>query len=127
MSYVDYSYLTEEYQDMIKYCISLKVGDKIKFTPEKQRYTVKAKSDRYIICTKPFNLMHTVLYTIIDLERLVRGTNNMIFNPYDYAVQEDIDECLVDLDYHNNGTEVTHRNCIKLDVEIILLVTTNVI
>jgi len=118
MAYVDYSYLSGEYQDMIKYCISLKVGDKIKFIAEKQRYTIKAKSERYIICTKPFNLKKTVLYTIIDLERLVRGTNNMIFNPYDYAVQEDIDECLIDLDYHNRGVEVTHRNCVKLDVEI---------
>jgi len=117
MAYVDYSSEKEEYQDMIKYCLSLKVGGKIKFSTEKQRYTVKAKSERYIICTKPFNIKHTVLYTIIDLERLVRGTNNMVFNPYDYEYQSDIDSCLVDLECNDNVVEVTHRNCIKLDVE----------
>jgi len=118
MTYQDYSSEIEQYQDMIDYCHNIKVGDKIKFIPEKQKYTIKAKSDRYLICTKPFNLKKTVLYTIIDLQRFVRGTNNMIFNPYDYSVQEDIDECLVDLDYHNRGVEVTYRNCVKLDVEI---------
>jgi len=119
VAHQDYSNEIEQYQNMTDYCHNIKVGDKIKFIPEKQKYIVKAKSDRYIICTKPFNLKKTVLYTIIDLQRFVRGTNNMIFNPYDYSIQEDIDKCLVDLDYHNNGIEVTHRNCIKLDVEIL--------
>lgn len=35
---------------------NFKVGDKIKFAEEKQRYTVKAVSGRYLIYTKPFNL-----------------------------------------------------------------------
>jgi hypothetical protein len=118
MAYQDYSNEKEQYQEMITYCQNLKVGNKIKFTSEKQRYTIKAKSGRYLICTKPFNLRKTVLYTIIDLERLVRGTNNSVFNPYDYSVQKDIDNCLMDLDYCGNGVEVTHRNCIKLDIEI---------
>lgn len=118
MAYTDFSYLKEQYINIIVYCQNLKVGDKIKFQSEKQKYTVKAKSNRYLICTKPFNLKKTVLYTIIDLERLVRGTNNMIFNPYDYAIQEDIDKGLMDLESENNVCEVSHRNCIKLDVQI---------
>lgn len=117
MANVDYSYLKEEYKDTTEYCRNLKIGDKIKFINEKQKYTIKAKSDRYIICTKPFNLKKTVLYTIVDLERLVRGTNNMIFNPYDYAKRENIQECLKDLE--SEITEVSHRNCVKLDVEIL--------
>lgn len=52
----------------IAYCQNLKVGDKIKFKSEKQRYIVKAKDNRYLICTKPFNLQKTVLYTIVDLD-----------------------------------------------------------
>ena len=116
MAYQDYSSELGQYQDMIDYCQNLKVGDKIKFVPEKQKYTVKAKSERYLICTKPFNPKKTVLYTIVDLKRLVRGTNNRVFNPYDYAVQKDIDECLRDLE--SEQIEVTHRNCVKLDVEI---------
>lgn len=119
MAYVDFQQLKEEYKDIIEYCKNLKVGDKIKFASEKRKYTVKAKDDRYLICTKPFNVQKTVLYTIIDLERLVRGINNMVFNSYDYTIQEDIDECLVDLQQHNNGLEVSHRNCIKLDIEML--------
>jgi len=34
----------------------IKVGDKIKFLEEKQKYTVMSMGKRYIICTKPFNL-----------------------------------------------------------------------
>lgn len=119
MVYTNFSHLKNEYKDIIKYCKNLKTGDKIKFESEKQKYTIKAKSDRYLICTKPFNPKKTVLYTIIDLERLVRGTNNFVFNPYDYAVQEDIDKCLIDLESEESVCEVTHRNCIQLDVEII--------
>lgn len=117
MAHVDFSHLKEEYKTVIDYCRNLKAGDKIKFQNEKHKYTIKAKSDRYLICTKPFNLQKTCLYTIIDLDRLVRGTNNLVFNAYDYMVQEHIDECLKDLE--TGEIEVTHRNCILLDVEII--------
>lgn len=93
----------------------LKVGDKVKFTGEKQRYTIKARSDRFIICTKPFNLKKTCLYTIIDLDRMVRGTNDRVFNPYDYMIQEDIDDCLNDL--VSGEIEVSYRNCVPLDID----------
>lgn len=118
MAYQDYSYLKDDYKSMkmISHCMKSNVGDKIKFKSEKQKYTIKAKSERFLICTKPFNLKKTCLYTIIDLDRLVRGTNNMVFNPYDYMVQEDIDECLNDLE--SGEIEVSHRNCVTLDVEI---------
>lgn len=117
MAHVDYSYLcnSQKFREMIDKCNLLKIGDKIKFETEKQRYTVKAKSDRFLICTKPFNPKKTCLYTIIDLDRLVRGTNDRIFNPYDYMIQEDIDECMEDL--ISGKVEATHRNCILLDVE----------
>lgn len=32
------------------------VGDKISIPGEKKPYTVRARDERYIICTKPFNL-----------------------------------------------------------------------
>lgn len=57
----------------------LNPGDKIKFKSEKLRYTVQSACDRYAVCTKPFNPKHTVLYTIIDFERNVRGRENLIF------------------------------------------------
>ena len=76
----------------------MKIGDKIKLENQKQRFTVKALSDRYAILTKPFNPIHSVIYTIIDFKKRQRNRNDLIFNPYDYAKQEDIDKCLKDLD-----------------------------
>ena len=121
--YRDYSHLKDFYKKEIEYCKKLKVGDKIKFEANKRKFVVKAKSDRFLICTKPFNLEHTVLYTIVDLERLVRGRDNLVFGVYDYAVQDDINNCLEQLekDAHNetfDGLEVSHRNSIMLDVQI---------
>jgi len=116
MAYKDYSNLKEEYTVIINYCRNLNEGDKIKFETERQRYTVKAKSDRYLICTKPFNLIHHCLYTIIDLHRLVRGPNSLIFNCYDYQNQQDIEKCLYDLE--TEKIEVSHRRAVRLDVEM---------
>lgn len=115
MAYQDYSNQKDQFKDVIDYCKGLKVGDKIRFMVEKKSYTIKAKSDKFLICTKPFNLKNTVLYTIIDLERLVRGANNLIFNPYDYTSEKDMNDCIVDLE--SGKTEVSHRNCVKLDVQ----------
>jgi hypothetical protein len=95
----------------------LHVGCKVKFEAERGVYTVKARSERFAICTKPFNPKRTVIYTIVDFKREVRGTNNLIFNIYDYAVQADIDNCLRDLEDPHGVVEVSHRNCVDLDIE----------
>ena len=50
------------------------VGDKIYIPGEKRPYTVQCRDDRYIICTKPFNLRHTVQYFIIDLVDKILAT-----------------------------------------------------
>lgn len=59
--------------------LSVKKGDKILFVEESKPYKVRAVGDRYIICTKPYNLKHTGLYTIIDKQENVRGTENLVF------------------------------------------------
>lgn len=116
MAYTDFSYLKEEYKDTIEYCKNLKIGDKIKFQSEKQRYVVRAKSDRFIICTKPFNAKKTYLYTVIDLERLVRGALSLIFGTiYKLDQPEEALKCLKDLE--EDKYEVSHRNCILLDLD----------
>jgi hypothetical protein len=58
--------------------ITLQVGDRVRFAEERGPYTVKAlaANGRYAICTKPFNPQRTVLYTIVDSQRQVRGTDN---------------------------------------------------
>jgi hypothetical protein len=58
---------------------NVKVGDKIYVAEDARPYKVRARDERYIIATKPFNLRHTVLYFIIDLVRKMRGPDNMIF------------------------------------------------
>lgn len=55
------------------------IGTKIYFKGEKRPYTVRARSRRFLVCTKPFNPQKTVLYTIIDRDHKVRGTENLIF------------------------------------------------
>ena len=60
-------------------------GQKIWFAEEKRPYTIRACNERYLICTKPFNLQpKTVMYTIVDLEEEIRGTDGYSIGPYDY-------------------------------------------
>ncbi|MCT7371886.1 hypothetical protein [Mycolicibacterium llatzerense] len=57
-------------------------GMKIRFGEEKSAYTVQAIAGdgRYLVCTKPFNLRKTVLYTVVDLAKGIRGTDNRVFD-----------------------------------------------
>lgn len=93
---------------------NLTVGSKIKFRSEKQRYTVQACSARFVVCTKPFNPRKTVLYTVIDFVRNVRGTEGLVFG-LGAETKEDCEEMLDRLD--SGETEVSYRNCIGLDIE----------
>jgi len=88
------------------------VGDKIKFENEKQQYTIQARDNRYIIATKPFNLQKTVLYTIIDLKRGVRGPDNLIFG---FGYESRL-ECLEALTRLQDGSmEISHRRFVHLE------------
>jgi hypothetical protein len=55
------------------------VGSMIKFAEEARPYRVRARSQRFLVCTKPFNLRKTVFYTIVDLKENVRGPENLVF------------------------------------------------
>lgn len=85
---------------------NVKVGMKIFVEGEKKPYTVRARDERYIIATKPFNLRHTVFYFIIDLIDQCRGPDNMIFCS-GYENDEDIAERLAEL--QNGDIEVSWR------------------
>lgn len=89
-------------------------GSKIKFAEEKQAYTVKATDGRYAICTKPFNLKKTVIYTVVDIKSKIRSTLDYIFSPYDYTKQSDINRALKDLQTGEAG--LSRRNAIKLNL-----------
>jgi hypothetical protein len=94
----------------------MKVGDKVKISGHKKPWTVKALSERYAILTTPFNPKRTVLYTIIDFKYRVRNRNNLVFNIYDYKAQEDIDQCLKDLE--SGEVELSKRGLVKLEDHI---------
>lgn len=59
--------------------VHLKVGGKIWFEGERMGYTVQARNSRYLVCNKPFNLKHTVLYCIVDLVEWIRGPEGLVF------------------------------------------------
>ena len=76
----------------------LNKGDSVWFSTSKKSFKVRECNDRFAICTQPFNLQpKTVLYTIIDFDRDVRGEDNLIFSVYDYYSDEDCKQAMEDL------------------------------
>jgi len=89
------------------------VGTRIWFKDEVRPYHVKARSWRYLVCTKPFNIKHTVLYTVVDLAHEIRGTENLIFG----AGAETTYQCEAMIErLMSEDTEVSHKNRVDLDV-----------
>ena len=93
----------------------VKVGDKVYVPSEKKPYKVRARDDRYIICTKPFNLQRTVLYFIVDLVDKWRAPDNMVFCR-GYETDEDCQERLAEL--QNGEIELSRRRGVLLDIDI---------
>ena len=87
---------------------------RIKFVGERLRYTVRATDGRFVVCTKPFNPRRTVLYSIIDFKRWVRGRENLIFGR-SFVTTEECEEALVRLML--GESEVSHRYCVDLEIE----------
>jgi hypothetical protein len=97
------------------------VGDRIKFASEKQSYLVRARDDRFIIATKPLNIHRTYLYTIVDIFRMVRGPDNLIFERSGgYGDDQQCREAIFELNDPENVIEVSYRNCIDLDIERVI-------
>lgn len=57
---------------------ALAVGDRVRFAPYKRGMTVRAVTTggRFAILTMPFPAQNTVIYTVIDFERGVRGCDD---------------------------------------------------
>lgn len=89
---------------------------KVRLNGERQRYTVQARNDRYVILTKPFNAQRTYLYTIADLEWNVRGPCNLIFGlPCDVNTPEGAAEALGWIE--RGDMEVSSRRCVPLSAD----------
>lgn len=93
----------------------VEVGDKVYVPNEKRPFRVRARNDRYIICTKPYNPQRTVRYFIIDLKEKVRGPDNMVFCS-GYETDEDCAERLQEL--QSGEIEVSWRRHVDLDIDI---------
>lgn len=92
----------------------VRVGDKVRIPNEKKRYTVMARSRRYIICTKYFNLQHTVKYFIVDLKEQLRGPDDQVFCS-GYALQQ----CQERLEELESGLiSLSQRRSIDLDIDV---------
>lgn len=93
----------------------VEVGDKVYVPREKRPYRVRARDERFIICTKPYNPKRTVLYFIVDLKERVRGPDNMVFCS-GYESDEDCAERLEEL--QSGEIEVSWRRHVDLDIDI---------
>lgn len=89
------------------------VNKKIYFKGERQGYTIRAYSERFLVCTKPFNLSGTVVYSIVDLAKGIRGTENLVFG---MGAETDW-QCWEMLQRLESGeSEISHRNFIDLKI-----------
>jgi hypothetical protein len=92
---------------------TLKPGDKVRFATFKRPFTVRAASDRFAVCTQPFNPRRTVIYTVIDFQQGIRGPENLVFG---FGAETD-DQCREMLARLESGeTEVSWRRRMPLDL-----------
>jgi hypothetical protein len=91
--------------------MTLTKGQLVRFAEEKRPYRVKAANERFAVCTKPYP--GSCLYTIIDFEKQIRGTENLIFC-MGFTTAELCEEALERLT--TGETKVSHRNRCELNI-----------
>lgn len=87
------------------------LGAKVYVARERRGYVVRARNERFAVCTKPH--FKTVLYFILDAVNGVRGTENLVFG-FGAETDEDCEEMLERVS--SGQTEVSHRNRVPWDV-----------
>ena len=96
----------------------LNKGDTVWFSTNKKSFRIRECNDKFAICTQPFNLIpNTVIYSIIDFDRCVRGQDNFVFGVYDYYLDEDCKQAMEDL--MNGEMEVSHKNNKSVSLDIV--------
>lgn len=94
----------------------VEVGDKVYIPNQKKPFRVKARDDRYIICTKPFNPKHTVLYFIVDLVNKWRAPDDRLFCS-GYETDEQCRERLQELQSGKIGLSIRRGMPLDIDIE----------
>lgn len=94
-----------------------KIGDRVTFKGERMPYTIQARDKRFIVCTKPFVLQKTVIYTIVDLVENVRGPENLVFGA-GFETRGQCEDAIERLNGKGgrHPTEVTYRNRVPVEV-----------
>lgn len=97
-----------------KHLQTLVEGDFVWMKGERNKYEVQCRSTNFLILTKPFNAQNTVLYSVVDLSKGLRGVDD--HNGLGYETKE---QCLRALLMFVDGTaQFSHRNPpIKLEIE----------
>jgi hypothetical protein len=87
----------------------LYVGQRVRFFGERHSFTVRAVSPdgRWAACTKPDNLRHSVLYTVVDCVARVRGVDNSTGNSLGYETREECERAVAL--FHAGDFEFSHR------------------
>lgn len=96
------------------YYDKIPVGATVKFSAEKQKYTIQASNRFYSVCNKPFNAKKTFIYTVIDWTNRIRGTENLVFG-MGAETKEDCEQMLARLT--NADSDISRRNFCELDIE----------
>lgn len=95
--------------------MKVNIGDKVYIPEHKRPFRVKARDNRYIICTKPYNPQHTVIYFIIDLQDKWRAPDDKVFCS-GYKTDDDYKKRLKEL--QSGEISLSRRRGIPLDIDI---------
>jgi hypothetical protein len=109
--------------------MKIEIGSKIKFTNEKQRFTVIGSSENFTVCTKPLNQIKrvrggfehkkTYIYTIIDWRQKKRNRDNLIFGSFNsYNTKSGAKKNIDALE--KGEMELSHRGIVELDIQEII-------
>jgi hypothetical protein len=91
---------------------ALNVGDRVWLSTHKRAWTVRARDERYVVLTQPFNPKRTVTYTVIDLELGIRGTSDC----WGSGFESDEDVARSMKLFADGTAEISVRNNVTLDI-----------
>ena len=93
-------------------------GQKAWFSDGKKSFKVREANERFAICTQPYNFKpNTVIYTIIDFEREIRGEDNMVIGIHDYYSDDDCTDAMKEL--LSGELEVSSRSYKHVSLDIV--------
>lgn len=92
------------------------IGERVKLAATKRLWNVKARSDRFIVLTQPFNPKRSFIYTVIDLKYGIRGPHNS----YGHPVTNDEQATKVVEALEAGAIQISRRRQVTLDVEWVI-------